>query len=61
MDEIAENIDRLEDLIAELHTPLPVRLHICSLQEALPAVVEGLRAGYLAAGGENYWASERRA
>lgn len=60
MDEIAENIDRLEDLIDALHTPsMPVRLHINSLQEDLPKVVDGLRAGYLAAGGDNYWDPER--
>lgn len=60
MDEIAENIDRLEDLIDALHTPtMPVRLRINSLQETLPEVVEGLRAGYLAAGGDNYWDPER--
>lgn len=59
MDEIAEQIDRLDDLIADLHTPLPLRLHVRSLKESLPAVVEGLRAGYLAAGGDNYWDPER--
>lgn len=60
MDEIAENIDRLEDLIDVLHTPtMPVRLRINSLQETLPEVVEGLRAGYLAAGGDNHWNPER--
>lgn len=60
MDEIAENIDRLEDLIDALHTPsMPVHLRVNSLQETLPEVVEGLRAGYLAAGGDPYWDPER--
>ncbi|ACO79896.1 hypothetical protein AvCA_37510 [Azotobacter vinelandii CA] len=58
MDQIAENIDRLEDLIAALHTPMPHRLHIRCLCEALPEVVAGLRAGYLAAGGDNHWHQE---
>lgn len=59
MDEIAEHIDRLDDLVAELHAPWPARLHIANLRESLPELVAGLKAGYLAAGGDNHWHQER--
>ena len=58
MDEIAEHIDRLDALIDELHAPIPQRLQIRHLREVLPQLAEGLRSGYLAAGGENHWYRE---
>jgi len=56
MDQIAEQIDRLENLVAALSLPMPAHIHIDCLRESLPEVIEELKAGYLEAGGENHWA-----
>lgn len=55
MDEIAEQIDRLENMAAGLDLPLPDRIHVQALRESLPEVIAELKAGYLAAGGDNHW------
>lgn len=55
MDEIAEVVDTLDNLIAALSMPMPNDLHVKALRLSLPDVRDKLRAAYLAAGGENVW------
>ena len=55
MDEIAAQIDRLENLAAALELPMPDRIHVQAFREALPDVIAELKAGYIAAGGDNHW------
>lgn len=55
MEEIAEQIDKLENLAAALQMPMPDRIHVQAFRAALPEIITELKAGYLAAGGENHW------
>ncbi|SAK65500.1 hypothetical protein AWB80_03079 [Caballeronia pedi] len=57
MDEIAEAIDTLDNLITALSMPMPDSLHVRALRESLPNVRDTIKSGYLAAGGENVWAN----
>ncbi|MCY1283152.1 hypothetical protein D9M68_568460 [compost metagenome] len=55
LDAIAEEIDRLDNLVAALDLPMPANLHVQALRAGLPEVVENLKGAYIAAGGENHW------
>lgn len=55
MDAIAEQIDKLDNLVCALVLPMPANLHVQALRESLPDVVDSLKAAYLEAGGENHW------
>ena len=56
MDKIAEAVDTLDNLISALSLPIADRVHVESLKAALPEVRDKIKAGYLEAGGEDYWA-----
>jgi hypothetical protein len=55
MDQIAEQIDRLENLIAGLDLPMPASVHLSCLRESLPELTADLKAAFIAAGGDDYW------
>jgi len=55
MEEIAEVIDDLENIIAAMSMQLHPALHLKALRESLPALRERLMSVYLAAGGEDVW------
>jgi hypothetical protein len=57
MNEVAEAIDTLENLIAALGMPIPDRIHVDAMRGQLPQVVDQIRRGYLSAGGEDVWGS----
>ena len=56
MEEIAEAIDTLENLIAALQLPMPPATHLSALRQALPELHGQLKHAYLSAGGEDVWA-----
>lgn len=58
MDEIAEVIDKLENIIAAMTLPMPPEIHFSILKESLPDTVQMLKQAYLNAGGENYWVEQ---
>jgi hypothetical protein len=55
LEEIGQHIDRLDNLCGAMKLPLPAELHLKALKEALPSVMDGLKAIYINAGGENHW------
>ncbi|MEN9517812.1 MAG: hypothetical protein RLZZ381_400 [Cyanobacteriota bacterium] len=56
MEKLAERIEQLESLVASLvNLNLPPEIHVEALQSKLPEVLEGLKEGYLEAGGEKFW------
>lgn len=55
MDEIAEAIDTLENLLSALSLPIPDKLHVEAMRRQLPDILGKVRSGYLIAGGEDYW------
>jgi len=56
MDKIAEAIDSLSNIIAALSLPVPDKIHVEGLRGTLPEIRDKIKAGYLEAGGEDYWA-----
>lgn len=55
MDEIAEQIDRLDNLVAALDLPVSSKVHVQVLRESLPELAADLKSAYLSAGGDNHW------
>ena len=57
MEEIAEIVDTLENLIAAMQLPMKPEHHFEALKQSLPTVRDRLKKAYLAAGGEDVWAA----
>ena len=55
MDEIADLIDRLDNLVAALDLPLPAAAHVDCLRGSLPEIAADLKTAYIAAGGDDHW------
>jgi len=55
LDQIAGTIERLDNLTYSIQLPLTDRMHVEQLRKALPEIVDELKKGYFAAGGEDYW------
>jgi len=55
MDEIAEVIETLDNLVAALSLQMPAEIHLVALRESLPEVRDRLRTAYLNLGGEDHW------
>ena len=55
MEQIAEVIDTLDNLVAAMTLPIPAEVHLSALRVALPELLDKLKAAYLAAGGEDVW------
>ena len=57
MEKLAERIEQLENLVTSLVNleNLPPEIHVEALRSKLPEVLEGLKEGYLEAGGEKFW------
>lgn len=57
MEEIAEIVDELENLIAVMNLPMNPEQHLKALKYEIPAIRNRLKKAYLAAGGEDVWAA----
>ena len=55
MEEIAEIIDRIENLVHALKIPVGPELHFKALKDQMPEIHKDLKAAYLKAGGEDHW------
>ena len=56
MDQIAEQIERLDNLAHALMLPMPASFHVEQMKHQLPEVVKALKAAYAEVAGENPWA-----
>ena len=56
MDEIAEVIETLDNLIFAMSINLPAQTHLDALRESLPEQRDKLKAAYIDLGGEDHWA-----
>lgn len=50
-----EAIDQLENLKGALQLPLRAEMHVTQLKQALPEVIEKLKAAYVHEFGDNPW------
>jgi hypothetical protein len=55
--EIAEALERLDNLTAALGMTLDPAIHVAGLREALPEVKAEIKAAYLKLGGVDHWAT----
>ena len=55
MEQIAEVIDTLDNLILSLGLNMPADIHVSGLRGALPELRDKLKAAYFDEGGENVW------
>lgn len=55
MEEIAEVIETLDNLIAAMSLNIPAQMHLDTLRGSLPEQRDKLKAAYIALGGEDYW------
>lgn len=55
MDEIAEIIERLDNISSALTLPMPDHIHVTALRESIPEIKADLKKAYLDLGGINHW------
>ena len=55
MDEIAEIIERLDNISASLSLPVPDQIHVAALRESLPEIRDELKSAYIDIGGIDHW------
>lgn len=55
MDEIADVIETLDNLVAAMSLPISAETHLEAMRGSLPEQRDKLKAAYLALGGEDYW------
>ncbi|PZP26678.1 MULTISPECIES: hypothetical protein [Pseudomonas] len=55
MEQLAEQIDRLDNFAAGLELPLPEHLHLQAMRDGLPEIVTELKNAFITAGGDDYW------
>ena len=55
MEQIAEVIERLDNILGAMQMPFPDSTHMSGLREILPDVRNQLLEAYLKLGGENFW------
>ena len=55
LEEIAEIIETLDNLIAATNLSMKPERHFAALKESLPTVRDRLKKAYLSAGGEDHW------
>jgi hypothetical protein len=56
MEQIAEQIEKLDNLAHALLLPMPAAFHVEQMKSQLPRVVAALKAAYAEQFGENPWA-----
>lgn len=55
MEEIADVIETLDNLVVALTLDVPADTHIKALRKIIPEQRDRLKAAYLALGGEDFW------
>lgn len=55
VNELGEAIDSLDNYAHALNLPLRPQMHVDQLREALPRIVERLKAAFVKVTGENPW------
>lgn len=52
---IAEQLDRIDNLLAAMAMPIPAQVHLSALKESLPDMQAQLKQAYFELGGEDVW------
>lgn len=55
LEELAEALERLENMTAALRIPMAAQFHVEALRESLPEVKAEIKAAYLKLGGVDHW------
>ena len=56
LEDIALQVDRIDNLLASMSMPIDNAIHVEALKEALPEMKGRLKQAYLELGGEDVWA-----
>ena len=57
LEDIALQIDRIENLLAAMSMPVDSAIHVEALRESLPEMKGKLKQAYLELGGEDVWSA----
>lgn len=57
LEDIALQVDRIDDLLAAMSMPIDNRIHVEALKESLPEIKAKLKQAYYELGGEDVWST----